>query len=59
MTDEKPPGRLLGGLFRFRDSRVGAWTRSETANRIFWHVAGGVTGSVIGLLLVTVYLRLR
>jgi hypothetical protein len=59
MTDEKPTGRLLGGLHRFRDSRAGALLRSERARETAWTLAGGVIGAVIGLIFVSVYLAYR
>ena len=54
MSDKKPTGRLLGGLLHVRQ----AITRERVKNAA-WTAAGGVTGSVIGLIFITAYLAYR
>lgn len=54
MTDEKPTGRLLGGLLHVRQ----AITR-ERVKETAWTLASGVIGAMIGLIFVSVYLAYR
>ena len=54
MTDNKPTGRLLGGLLRFRQALT-----SERTKDIGWALVQGAVGAVIGLIFVTAYLAYR
>ncbi|WP_187283620.1 hypothetical protein [Streptomyces sp. t39] len=58
MSDEKPPGRLLGGLLRVR-GRVGSALRSDRAKSLYWGALEGAVGVAVGISLVSIWLAAR
>lgn len=58
-AEREKPGRLRGGLSRFR-ARLRLWHfLRNNGGRIGWVVAEGVIGALMGLLFVSVWLAYR
>lgn len=65
-THKKLPGRLRGGLSRFRTRAADRFRLAgfvhhhrDALSRLGWNVAGGLVGTAIGLMGVTLWLRYR